>query len=139
MKSIAVLASIFLIGGATLHAQVPDASAPGPPPASSSQPAASPNESPKFLGKDVPIFDPANEIVTWDGHSWNLNNNRLFEARFEKYLSAPAETSAQSQAYQNILNSILEKLAPGQTSTQKIDEAFRLLPRAATFDIDAHL
>ncbi len=77
--------------------------------------------------------------MTWDGHSWNLNNNRLFEARFEKYLSAPAETSAQSQAYQSILNTILDKLAPGQTSTQKVDEAFRLLPRAANFEIDAHL
>jgi hypothetical protein len=143
MKSVAVLASIFLAGLVTLRAQVPDtapaASAPAAPPANGSQPAASPNDTPKFLGKDVPIFDPANEIVTWDGHSWNLNNNRLFEARFEKYLSAPAETGAQSQAYQTILNSILEKLAPGQTSTQKIDEAFRLLPRAATFDIDAHL
>jgi hypothetical protein len=143
MKSVAVLASIFLAGLVTLRAQVPEtapaASAPAAPPANGSQPAASPNDTPKFLGKDVPIFDPANEIVTWDGHSWNLNNNRLFEARFEKYLSAPAETGAQSQAYQTILNSILEKLAPGQTSTQKIDEAFRLLPRAATFDIDAHL
>jgi hypothetical protein len=143
MKPVAVLASIFLAGLVTLRAQVPDtapaASAPAAPPANGSQPAASPNDTPKFLGKDVPIFDPANEIVTWDGHSWNLNNNRLFEARFEKYLSAPAETGAQSQAYQTTLNSILEKLAPGQTSTQKIDEAFRLLPRAATFDIDAHL
>ncbi len=143
MKSVAVLASIFLAGLVTLRAQVPDtapaASAPAAPPANGNQPAASPNDTPKFLGKDVPIFDPANEIVTWDGHSWNLNNNRLFEARFEKYLSAPAETGAQSQAYQTILNSILDKLAPGQTSTQKIDEAFRLLPRAANFDIDAHL
>jgi hypothetical protein len=143
MKPVGVLASIFLAGLVTLRAQVPDtapaASAPAAPPANGSQPAASPNDTPKFLGKDVPIFDPANEIVTWDGHSWNLNNNRLFEARFEKYLSAPAETGAQSQAYQTTLNSILEKLAPGQTSTQKIDEAFRLLPRAATFDIDAHL
>mgnify|MGYP000967679827 FL=1 len=42
-----------------------------------------------FLGKDTPFFDPGSEIVTWDGKSWNINNNRLVEARFEKYLNAP--------------------------------------------------
>ncbi len=87
----------------------------------------------------MPIFDPASEIVSWDGHNWNLNNNRIFEARFEKYLNAPAETSADSTAYQNILNTILAKLGPDQVSTANVDEAFRLLKRAANYDIDAHL
>ena len=38
-----------------------------------------------FLGKDVPFFDPGSNIVTWDGKSWNISNNALFQARFEKY------------------------------------------------------
>ena len=38
-----------------------------------------------FLGKDVPFFDPGSNIVTWDGKSWNISNNAIFEARFEKY------------------------------------------------------
>jgi hypothetical protein len=91
------------------------------------------------LGSDVPIFDPSNEIVTWDGHNWNLNNNRVFEARFEKYLNAPEDTDAQAQQYQTILNSILDKLSPEQVSTKSVDEAFRLLPRGSNFEIDAHL
>src|SRR3954452_5291869 len=84
-----------LLSAATTIAQVPDAQpAPqqpaAPPPAAPApnQPATSSSSGPKFLGKDVPIFDPANEIVSWDGHNWNLNNNRIFEARFEKYLNA---------------------------------------------------
>ncbi len=115
-------------------AQVPDSAPPAPPaPAKSSSPA------PKFLGSDVPIFDPASEIVSWDGHNWNLNNNRVFEARFEKYLNAPSETSADATAYQGLLNTILAKLGPDQVSTANVDEAFRLLKRAANYDIDAHL
>jgi hypothetical protein len=125
-------------------AQVPDAApaqqpAPAPQPAAATRPAASPSAGPKFLGNDVPIFDPSSEIVAWDGHNWNLNNNRIFEARFEKYLNAPAETSAQAQAYQKILDTILAKLAPENHSNDSVDGAFRLLARASNYEIDAHL
>ena len=51
-----------------------------------------------FLGKDVPSFDPGSEIMTWDGKNWNVNNNRIFQARFEKYLNAPEETTATDRA-----------------------------------------
>ena len=128
----------------TALAQVPDAQGPPPQtqaaaPAPAAKPAGAPASDSKFLGKDVPLFDPANDIVSWDGHAWNLNNNRVFEARFEKYLNAPEETTAQSQEYQNILRQILDKLAPENLSTKNVDEAFRLLPRGSNYDIDAHL
>ncbi|MDQ3197872.1 MAG: hypothetical protein M3Q46_01570 [Verrucomicrobiota bacterium] len=141
MKRLALF--VMLAGSATLCAQVPDTApaqtAPPPQPAPAAKPAASASPAPKFLGGDVPIFDPANEIVTWDGHSWSLNNNRVFEARFEKYLNAPADTSAESKAYQTILSTILGKLGPGQTSADSVDQAFRLLKRAANYEMDAHL
>ena len=143
MKSCSALAALFTFCFfVRAGAQVPDAAPSAQPAAPAAQPApvktaASP--APKFLGNDVPIFDPASEVVSWDGHNWNLNNNRIFEARFEKYLNAPAETSAQSQAYQNILSTILAKLAPADSSNQSVDEAFRLLARASNYEIDAHL
>ncbi len=136
-----ILVGGFIIGGSLVYAQVPDSSAApannqNPPP--SSQPANSSGEN-KFLGKDVPIFDPSNEIATWDGHNWNLNQNRIFEARFEKYLNAPEETTAQNQQYQAILDKILDLLSPEKVSITSVDEAFRLLPRASGFDVDARL
>jgi hypothetical protein len=145
MRSLGKLAWASLVFFAVdTVAQVPDASQPSESsqaPVSRGKPAssASPAGGPKFLGKDVPIFDPANDIVAWDGHSWNLNNNRVFEARFEKYLNAPEDTNAQSQDYQTILRTILDKLSPEKLSTYAVDEAFRLLPRASNFDIDARL
>jgi len=54
-------------------------------------------------------------------------------------LNAPAETDAQAQAYQKILDTILARLAPAETSTPRVDEAFRLLARASNYEIDAHL
>ena len=92
-----------------------------------------------FLGGDVPVFDPGSEIFTWDGKSWHATDNRLFQARFEKYLNAPEETTAQDTAYQQIIMTVLNDLAPGNASPQHIDDAFRLLARASAYDIDARL
>ena len=131
---------------AVLCAQVPDAPAPAAPaaaPAPAAQPAgngaAGGQKSGSFLGKDVPTFDPGSDVMTWDGKSWNVNNNRIFQARFEKYLNAPEETTADDKQYQLVITTILNLLAPGNASTQNIDAAFRYLPQGSRFDTDARL
>lgn len=131
--------------GLSALAQVPDAPAPAPAnnaPAQSGVrpgPSGSGQQKGGFLGKDVPSFDPGSEILTWDGKSWNINNNRVFQARFEKYLNAPEETTATDRQYQQVIAQILNLLAPGNATRQNIDAAFRLLPRGSSFDIDARL
>ena len=78
-------------------AQVPDAPLGPPAPVVPAPPAAAPGgNTGSFLGGDIPKFDPKTELLTWDGKSWNINNNRLFAARFEKYLNAPEETGART-------------------------------------------
>ena len=72
-----------------------------------------------FLGKDVAFVDPGTETAEWDGRHWNINNNRILEARFEKYLNAPEETSAVDQQYQRVIAKILNLLAPGNATVQK--------------------
>jgi tetratricopeptide (TPR) repeat protein len=71
-----------------------------------------------------------------------VNNNRLFQARFEKYLSGPEETAAADRAYQSIINEILFRLSPAAAkgdNRDNINAAFRLLPRASNYEIDARL
>jgi len=142
-----LLAGFLFVSGA--YAQVGD---PAPQPA---QPAPAPAAAPSgggqqagngasnggssFLGKDVPFLDPGSEVATWDGKSWNINNNRIFEARFEKYLNAPPETSEENQQYQAVLSQIMDKLSPNKITPRATDEAFQLLAKAAQFDEDAHL
>ena len=137
----------ILCCGSLSLAQVPDAPAPAgggaPAAATSSAPAggaaAGGAKKGSFLGKDVPSFDPGSEVMTWDGKNWNVNNNRIFQARFEKYLNAPEETSATDRAYQQVVAQILNLLSPTNVSPQNLDAAFRLLPRGSSFDIDARL
>ena len=85
------------------------------------------------------MFDPGSEVMTWDGKHWNVNNNRLFGARFEKYLNAEAETTATDAQYRQVVQTILTRLSPYQISPASLDEAFRLLPRASSFEEDANL
>jgi len=138
----------LLLATTAAMAQVPDQPAPQGQPAA--QPAASSNNSSggsrssggggsSFLGKDMPMFDPGNDLVTWDGKSWNISNNRMFEARFEKYLNAPPDTSKSATEYQGLLQQIMDKLAPASVSGQSADQAFQLLAKASQFPEDARL
>jgi hypothetical protein len=154
MKRSLLILAVAGMAATLSHAQVPDSGAPAQAPASAPAPAPAPAAAPaassqgeggqqkqqgSFLGGDVPIFDPGSEIFTWDGHSWHATDNRLFQARFEKYLNAPEETTQQDRNYQQILTTILNDLAPGNATTANIDDAFRLLPKASAYEIDARL
>jgi hypothetical protein len=87
----------------------------------------------------VPAFDPGSEILQWDGRSWNVNNNRLFQARFEKYLNAPEETTENDRRYQALISEVLMRLAPGYANKANVDYAFGLLFQASNYDGDSRL
>jgi hypothetical protein len=92
-----------------------------------------------FMGRDIPAFDPGSEVASFDGKLWNINNNRLLRARFEKYLNAPAATSSADVAYRKTIDRILELLAPGNATEKNIEQAFALLPKASEYKDDANL
>jgi hypothetical protein len=93
----------------------------------------------KFIGRDIPAFDPGSEVMSYDGKLWNINNNRLFRARFEKYLNAPAATDKADVAYRETIDRILDLLAPGHATKQNINAAFLLLKKASEYKDDANL
>jgi hypothetical protein len=101
--------------------------------------SAAPGGGSNFLGKDVPFFDPGSNIASWDGKNWSISNNALFQARFEKYLNAPAATTESDSEYRALLAQIMDKLAPGKVTPQSTDQAFQYLAKASRFEQDAHL
>ncbi len=108
-------------------------------PANSGAQAGSTAGGSNVLGKDVPFFDPGSNMVTWDGKSWNISNNALFQARFEKSLNAPPAISPPETEYQDTVQQIMEKLSPGKVTPRSIDEAFGLLAQALQYREDANL
>lgn len=77
--------------------------------------------------------------MQFNGKSFSVTNNRVFQARFEKYLNAPEATGAEDKEYRAVIDRILQLLAPGSATPQTVDAAFKLLPKAGRFDIDARL
>lgn len=64
-------------------------------------------------------------------------NNPAFAIQFEKYLSAPAETSEAAKIYRQRITKMMALLAPGNATKANQDEAFNLLPLASEFESDA--
>ena len=92
----------------------------------------------RVLGVDVPFFDPGSELASWDGHNWNITNNRVFQARFEKYLNAEEADTAIDAAYRETLDGILAALSP-RGSGSNLARATALMEKASQFPIDARL
>ncbi len=136
--------SPLLLTPLILSAQVPDAAPVAPAPVANasgnggSPPAPGASKS-NSLADSLPMFNPSTEMLTWNGQSWNINDNRLFQARFEKYLNAPESTDEEDGAYRQLLQQIIDKLAPATVTSQAVDEAFRLLPQVSRYEIDARL
>lgn len=89
------------------------------------------------LGK--PAFDPSNEVVSWDGNSWNVTNDRLFQGQFAEYLNSPEEDSAGVADHEQTLAKIHDLLSAKQPAPAAIDEAFKLLSHAAGLPVDAKI
>jgi len=143
------LVAILILRTGVALAQVPDAPAAGRTPASNPAPigqsaspaqlaGAKPGQNSPF-GQEIPILDPGTETMTFNGKNWNVTNNRIFQARFEKFLNAPEATSSDETAYRQIIERVLALLAPGQATVKNVDTAFTLLPYAGRYDIDARL
>lgn len=126
------------------HAQVytpPPAEKPAPaatptdtaPPAQKKPPAAGP------LGQEIPMLDPSAETITVGGVAIPLGDNRLLKARFEKYLSQPAENGEAAEKYRETIAQILATISPFRSGGPDLYAAFTQLPGASAYPGDANL
>ena len=92
-----------------------------------------------FLGQDVPFMDPGSETAQWDGHLWNVTNNRVFRARFEKYLAAPEASGPKDKEYRDLLLGATKAMSPSRTGGPNVAVTMSLLLKAADHPIDARL
>ena len=138
MSRTATLSITALILAGSLYGQVltQPGSGGGTPPASNQSGNKPPQQT---LGGELPFFDPGSETVSWDGKLWNINDNRLFSARFEKYLAAPEAITTEDQEYRKLIDTILSELSPTRPSGPNLAGGVALLPEAAQYHIDARL
>jgi len=131
-----VIAQVFSVGSAAGQGAIPPGAGDSKAATGGARP---PQMNEGFIGRDVPHFDPGSDTVSYDGKLWNINDNRLFRARFEKYLNAPPATDTADQSYRETIDKILGLLAPGNATKANQDAAFALLHKASEYRDDANL
>ncbi|NLT72220.1 MAG: hypothetical protein GXX91_16215 [Verrucomicrobiaceae bacterium] len=93
----------------------------------------------QLAGNDVPYFDPTTDVFSFDGKNFNVNDNRVFRARFEKYLNAEEADSEADIAYRASIREILDTLSPHNRDAAKFPKAVAKLQYTAQFPQDARL
>ena len=92
-----------------------------------------------LVGNEVPFVDPSAETVTFNGKNFAISDNRLFAARFERYLNEPEDNSAAAMEYRKVINDILDLISPHNPKGPQLYPAFKLLPKGSSFPGDSRL
>jgi len=148
LSSLTTLGAVFVFSVSLVRAQVytpPVQSNNAPPASQGGQNTTIVNQGgqnqggQQMLGNDVPFFDPTTETFTFDGKTFNVNDNRVFRSRFEKYLNAPEADSETDRAYRATIRDILDTLSPHNRDRAKFPKAVAKLQYASQFPQDARL
>ncbi len=62
---------------------------------------------PQLFGMEIPLLDPASDTVSYNGGKFDVGNNALLRARFEKYLQQAPDDSAEFRRYRERLDEIM--------------------------------
>jgi Flp pilus assembly protein TadD len=92
-----------------------------------------------LVGNEVPFVDPSAETVTFNGRNFAIADNRLFAARFERYLNEPEDSSEEAVEYRKTIDEILALVSPHNPKGPNLYAAFKLLPKASNYPGDAKL
>ncbi len=63
---------------------------------------------PQLFGMEIPLLDPATNTVSYNGGKFDVGNNAVVRARFEKYLHQVPDDSEESKRYRERMNQILK-------------------------------
>ncbi|MEO0795090.1 MAG: hypothetical protein AAFX93_08010 [Verrucomicrobiota bacterium] len=101
------------------------------------------NMADRVFNVDSDSVDLEDGTFNWKGRTFNLGNNRVARARFERYLASP-DLSDSDEIYLGILKRIEELLSlvgednikDAETLTDEIFQAWQMLFKAARYEMD---
>ncbi len=68
---------------------------------------------PQLMGMEMPLLDPSSDTVKYNGGHFDVGNNAVVRARFEKYLQQMPDNSAEAKRYRHYMNAIMEETRKG--------------------------
>ena len=63
---------------------------------------------PQILGMEIPLLDPSSDTMSYNGAKFDVGNNALVRARFEKYLQQNPDDSSEAKRYRKKLRALLK-------------------------------
>lgn len=63
---------------------------------------------PELFGMEIPLLDPASDTVSYNGGLFDVGNNAIVRARFEKYLQQNPDESKDAKAYRAKMDELIE-------------------------------
>lgn len=155
MKRVDLFALSFCCALAALPAAAQEPAAPAPAPAAPAPQAAQPaaptldlsggqkgpdgqNADVRLLGMEVPLLDPASDTVAYNGGFFDVGNNALVRARFEKYLYQTPEDSKEVQRYMKKLDGILKLTQKSARSKAEVGSETLLHIGRGLYELDAY-
>ncbi|MFI3243014.1 MAG: hypothetical protein R3Y56_02030 [Akkermansia sp.] len=64
---------------------------------------------PQLMGMEMPLLDPSSDTVKYNGGHFDVGNNALVRARFEKYLQQMPDNSEEARRYRHYMNGIMDE------------------------------
>ena len=75
---------------------------------------------PQVLGMELPLLDPSTDTMSYNGAKFDVGNNALVRARFEKYLQQNPDDSTEAKRYRKKLRALLKLTQKSARSSREI-------------------
>lgn len=75
---------------------------------------------PQILGMEIPLLDPASDTMSYNGSKFDVGNNALVRARFEKYLQQTPDDSTEAKRYRKKLRALLKLTQKSARSSREV-------------------
>lgn len=75
---------------------------------------------PQVLGMELPLLDPSTDTMSYNGAKFDVGNNALVRARFEKYLQQNPDDSTEAKRYRKKLRALIKLTHKSSRSRREV-------------------
>lgn len=116
----------------------PAATNAGPQAPAKSTRAENEPKAPELFGVEIPLLDPASDTLSYNGGLFDVGNNAVVRARFEKYLQQNPDESKDARAYRAKMEELLDITQRNARSSSPVGGANMVLIGRGLYEMDSY-
>ena len=95
-------------------------------------------KAPELFGVEIPLLDPASDTLSYNGGLFDVGNNAVVRARFEKYLQQNPDESKDARAYRAKMEELLDITQRNARSSSPVGGANMVLIGRGLYEMDSY-